>query len=154
MRDNRTEILLEENFRYENMTIEERNFIMTFLYSTKELSDNTNLKIVTCNFKRIKDNSYKANGAMSSDDKQASWFDSYIDIDENKLSIRLDITKLCSDKNDTPKDYKEYSIFTKTYDKVYRRKTTYSYSSVQFEDDIVINNYDSIYDDSNFVIKK
>lgn len=144
MRDLDTEILLEEYFNCENMTIDERNFIITFLYNTKTIKDNTNMRIVTCNFKKVKDNIYKANGAMCSEDNNANWFDSYIEIDDNKLSIRSDITELCPSKELT-----EYSIFTKTGDNEYKRHTKYSHNDKQYEDEIIIDNFDIIYDDND-----
>ena len=142
MRYKEIEILIENEIRIENMTIDERNNIITFLYNTKTLKDNPSMRIVTCNLKKVKENIYKANGAMSSDDGKVNWFDSYIEININQLSIKSEIAELCQKK-----EFSEYTVFNTNDNKNYKRYTKYSHNDTQFEDEIVIDDFDIIYGD-------
>ena len=123
---NNLKFLSEERFPSENMTKKERDFILTFLYSTKELEDNPDMIIEQCHLKKIDNDLYKANGIISSTFSDNRCFDAYIDIESNKISIKSDIVKICS--VDVNKEFTEYTVFTKQSEEIYHRQTKYSFS--------------------------
>lgn len=139
MKNSNKQILVEEYFPYENMTVEERNFIMTLLCNTKELEDNSDMRIVQCIFRKLENGMYKANGMIASEISENRGFDAYIDITNNEVSIKSNIVKLLS--KDANKEFTEYTNFKKISDDTYHRQTKYSYNSTYFESDIVINDF-------------
>jgi len=145
MKNNKVEFLLDLYFKYKNMNIYERNFIITMLYNTKELKDNQDMKIVTCNIKKIKNGMYHADGMIHSSLSENRCFESYINIENTNISIKSEIIKICSE--DINKGFTEYTLFTKIGDDMYHRQTKYSHVDKCFESDIIVDNCDIIYQD-------
>ena len=144
MRDNITEIDLITNFSNMNMTIEERNFIVTFLYKTKGLADNPDMCIVSCNLKKLDNNTYTANGLISAELSQNRCFDTHIKLDKNNIIIESHMTRL--GETAVNKEFIEYTEFQKINDNTYTRNTRYSYNNISYEDVINIDNFDIIYE--------
>ena len=128
-----------------------RNFIIAMLYNTKEIKDNKDMKIVHCIMKQVEENIYNANGFIAAELSEHRHFNSYITFSGDDISIRSEIVKLMS--KDANKEYVEYTFFKKTGEDMYHRQTKYSYIDKCFEDDIVVDNYDIIYQDYKDNIK-
>lgn len=136
MKNSKELFLDEEYFPYENMSIEERNFIMMLLYNTKELEDNSDMRIIQCIFKKLENGMYKANGMIAAKISENRAFDAYINLEKNNVSIKSNIVKLLSaDRN---KEFIEYTNFKKINNTTYKRQTKYSYSNICYEKDVDI----------------
>lgn len=154
MHFSKLELLVQQYFSCKNMTIEERNFIITFLSNTKEFSDNPDMCIIMCNLIKQNDNLYEANGLASSESAGNRSFNSYIDINDGNVFIRSDIQKICPKESDSHKEFSEYTHFIRCGDDMYSRQTKYSYTKHLYKDDIVITDFDIIYENYKKRIKK
>ena len=137
------ELELIEFFRNENMSNEERNIIITFLYNTKDIEDIEGT-IISCNLNKINDDLYIANGMVYSNISENRHFNSMIKINNNKIEIKMDIVKLCSKR--VNRCFMEYTTFTKLKDNLYDKETTFSYIEGTFKRKLEISNFDKIYD--------
>jgi len=122
------EILLENNFPYENMTIEERNRCLDILRHTKEISEseflfNSNSEskydIIFMNLYK-EDGVHKFNGAVGNNSENR-YIDGHIAFVGETIYVKTNITRLHELLSDDEKDITVFDVFVRKEDTLIRR---------------------------------